>query len=470
MKSGFTTKSQELLNKGGKKKTDMGAIITGAALGPVFSSCSPVYAYIIATVLPGSFSKAILYITSYILGLSTILLLVSFLGQKFIGKVRALANPSGIFQKAIAVIFIVVGVVVFTGSVVKIQTFVSEHTPFDIDSVSEKLIPAEEKANQDGVLNTKAYKAPQFSTDTNDPDRWINSKPLKLEELKGKVVLVDFWTYSCINCIRTQPFMRAIYDQYKDAGLEIVGVHAPEFAFEKVKKNVEKATIDAKLEYPIVLDNDFSTWSAYENNFWPSIYLIDAEGNVRRTHAGEGEYKETEEAIRALLEEAGLDVPKDTVEDDLAAVPVSKKQTPETYLGSKRPVNFGGSESLLRDKVQNFKYPTKLEKNHWALKGDWLVGDEIVTASGDSSFKFDVNAKDVYLVAGSKTPKNITIKVNGKLISETKFAGADVKGDSALVGESRLYKLVDFGKFAKGQEIELLVEEGIDLSVFTFGS
>lgn len=458
-------KSQQLLGQGSGKGAVIGAIITGAALGPVFSSCSPVYAYLLATVLPVNFGLAMIYIVAYVIGLSIMLLLIGFLGQKLIRKIRFASNPRGWFQRVVAVLFIIVGLLIITGYDKKFQTYISEHTPLDFDGLSAKLIPSQAAETNGEVLNVKEpYQAPDFT----GIDSWINSQPLKKSDLKGKVVLIDFWTYSCINCIRTQPYLKDWYKTYKDSGFEIVGVHAPEFAFEKVKSNVEDAVKKAGLTYPIALDNDFSTWNAYHNNYWPGSYLIDKDGNVRRTHAGEGGYKETEQAIRQLLAEKGGSVPKESSSLSMGSTS-SSKETPETYLGTKRASDYVGSQRLIQGQ-HDFTSGELPEVNDWTLGGTWNVTSEGITAVKDSTLKIRVAAKDMYMVTGSDQKGSIGVTLNGKPISQTGKAGDDVKDSTLNVDMAQLYRIAKFDTFTGDATIELTVPAGIQLNTFTFGS
>ena len=262
---GFEKRSQQLLGKGFKNKNSLtGPIITGAALGPVFSSCSPVYAYILATVLPANFGTAFAYIISYVLGLSIILLIIGYYGQKVISRIKFASNPKGWFQRTIAIIFITVGLLIFTGIDKRVQVWMSAHTPFKFDALSAKLIPnTSTHLASNGNLNVQGYDAPEFT----GINAWVNSNPLTLKELKGKVVLVDFWTYSCINCIRNNPYLEKWYESYKDQGFVVVGVHAPEFSFEKVLANVQQGVKDQHITYPVALDNNLDTWNAYHNQY-----------------------------------------------------------------------------------------------------------------------------------------------------------------------------------------------------------
>lgn len=468
IRTGIQSRSQKLLGQGMTKKGILGPVIIGAALGPVFSSCSPVYAYILATILPTSFTQAFVYIIAYVLGLSIMLLLVGYYGQKFISKVTWAADPKGWFQRSVAVVFILVGLLVFTGSALKVQTYISQNTPFNFDGLSAKLIPGfgDTQESQEGVLNVKPYAAPEFA----GLDHWINSSALTKQDLKGKVVLVDFWTYSCINCIRTQPYLKGWYETYKNHDFVVIGVHAPEFAFEKVPANVEKAVKQANLTYPIALDNEFQTWTAFKNQFWPSSYLIDAEGNIRRVHYGEGEYKETEQAIRTLIRENTGQLPENKYIQANADVPVSKNDTPETYLGAQRASNYVGQTKLIAGRTQTYETADLKEVDDWTLGGTWEVGPQTITARGDSTLTFRMSAREAYLVAGADTPRQITVTLNGKPISDTSSAGSDVKNSTVEVSEQKLYRLVKHTGYNKDFTIKLSVPDGTVLNVFTFGS
>ncbi len=468
---GIEQGAQKVLSKGFNNKSALvGPIIIGAALGPVFSSCSPVYAYILATVLPVNFAQAIGYIISYVLGLTLVLLLIGFYGQRFISKIKFASDPKGIFQRVLAIIFIIVGVMIATGYDKKFQTYVSTHTPFNIDSISSKLLP-ESKNKQDNskLYNVQPYAAPQFT----DLQQWINSKPQQLSDLKGKVVLVDFWTYSCINCIRNNPYLEKWYETYKDDGLVVIGMHAPEFAFEKIPANVQKAVKDQHITYPVALDNNFSTWNAYNNRSWPASYLIDATGQVRRIHEGEGEYAQEEQAIRGLLTESGAKVSQSMSVKSDAGPPIAAGQTPETYLGSQRASNYTGQPALAAAPISTFTSASTLAANQWTLGGTWEVQSQKIIARGNSTLKFHVAAKDVYIVGGAQNPSNsqqISVKLDGKPISATDSAGSDIKNSQLTVSGSQLYRLISFPAFSKNSTVELTVPDGVELNVFTFGS
>ena len=279
---------------------------------------------------------------------------------------------------------------------------------------------------------------------------WLNTEPLTLKQLQGKVVLIDFWTYSCINCIRTLPYITKWYDKYKDQGFVVIGVHTPEFAFEKVKSNVETALQRYNITYPVMQDNNYKTWNAYKNQFWPAHYLIDKQGNVVYTHFGEGNYEATELAIRTLLGmEGDFEVPPQPE--------VNKSQTPEIYFGLARLKNFGGAETPNTDD-QIYVYPDKLAKNKFALEGNWQFNQEsAVHTKGFGRIKLNFNSAKVFMVAQSAQPTTIKVYVDGKLI----------KG--VVVQESELYELFNSNEGnARTMEIEV-PEGGFEAFTFTFG-
>ncbi len=280
--------------------------------------------------------------------------------------------------------------------------------------------------------------------------KWFNSEPLKMEGLKGKVVLVNFWTYSSINSIRSIPQIAEWHDTYKDQGLTIVGVHTPEFNFEKVPFNVESAIKKYAINYPVALDNNYKTWSAYKNQFWPAQYLIDKDGNIVYTHYGEGKYERTELAIRTLL---GLEGEFEIAPQDTG----SSANTPEIYFGLTRLKNFGGSEKPSTTN-QIYTFPQKLKANHFALEGNWQFNQEAaIHTKGFGRIKLNFDASKVFIVAQSNRPTTIKVYVDGKLI----------KG--VVVSESNLYQLFDsISPGPHTMEIEV-PDENFQAFTFTFG-
>ena len=307
---------------------------------------------------------------------------------------------------------------------------------------------------------------------------WLNSPPLTTEGLRGKVVLVDFWTYSCINCLRAIPYVRAWAEKYKDQGLVVIGVHSPEFAFEKNVDNVRRAVRDLKIEYPVAIDNAYAIWRAFGNQYWPAHYFIDAEGRIRHHHFGEGDYEESEQAIRALLAETGksemaggyVNVSASGVEaaGDLIAV-----QSPETYVGYERTENFASPGGTVRDMRHEYSAPSSLQKNQWALGGDWTVESERAVLDGASGrIVFRFHARDLHLVLGpGPDGKPVRFKVSIDGAAPGADHGSDVDSDgNGVVKEQRLYQLVRQSKPAKDRTFEIeFLDPGAEAFAFTFG-
>jgi cytochrome c biogenesis protein CcdA/thiol-disulfide isomerase/thioredoxin len=307
---------------------------------------------------------------------------------------------------------------------------------------------------------------------------WLNSPPLTPEGLRGKVVLIDFWTYSCINCLRAIPYVRAWAEKYKDQGLVVIGVHSPEFAFEKNVDNVRRAVRDLKIDYPVAIDNAYAIWRAFGNQYWPAHYFIDAEGRIRHHHFGEGDYEESEAAIRALLAEAGkgemaggfVNVNASGVE---AAADLIAVQSPETYVGYERTENFASPGGTVRDMRHDYSTPSSLQKNQWALGGDWTVESEKAVLDGSSGrIVFRFHARDLHLVLGpGPDGKPVRFKVSVDGAPPGADHGSDTDGDgNGVVNEQRLYQLVRQGKPGKDRTFEIeFLDLGAEAFAFTFG-
>lgn len=469
---GIEHRSQGLLGKAYKQQNGLlSAILIGAALGPIFSSCSPTYAWVIATVLPSSAALGMVYLTIYVLGVATSLLAIALLGRKLLERIRWASNPTGWFQRGIAILFILVGIFVATGWDKDVQTYLVEKDFLHIKVLEEKLVPESDAAPvssstpQSGKerFNIAPYDAPEIKNIA----AWINSDPQTIAGLKGKVVLIDFWTYSCINCQRTQPYLNAWHDKYQDDGLVILGLHAPEFAFEKVTKNVETAVADAQIKYPVALDNSFSTWQAYKNRFWPAKYLIDKDGQVRYTHFGEGSYAETETTIQSLLKESGRSI-STTIENDRGPNFVSQGQTPETYLGYSRAERFANVSQFRADKPVTYTLSSKLREHEWSLGGSWQLSNESSQSLADTTkLAINFSGREVYLVMSGKPGSLVGVTVDGLASA----GGADVDTNNQVrIDEARLYKLVDTGSYVTNKRLELTFPAGVTINAFTFGS
>jgi cytochrome c biogenesis protein CcdA/thiol-disulfide isomerase/thioredoxin len=468
---GLEVGSNKLLSKALHRTGFGGAILTGAALGPVFSSCSPVYALVLATVLPVNLALGIIYILAYTLGLGLALLAISLVGRRLITKLKWAVNPNGIFQKVLAIILVVVGLMIITGYDKKFQTWVAPYLPFDTTIVEQSLLPKNSGSNTTPLLTKKSFNVvPYTAPELTGIVDWVNSDPQTLTSLRGKVVLIDFWTYSCINCQRTQPYLNKWYDTYQKDGFIIIGVHAPEFAFEKVKSNVKNAVIDEGIKYPVALDNNFSTWNAYSNQYWPAKYLIDKDGQVRYTHFGEGDYDQTEIAIQTLLQESGKSI-NGTVNNTASSAAMAPGQTPETYLGYSRGERFQNSNQFKADLSVSYTLSKQTNADNWSLGGQWQINSQQAVASGhDSHLSFNFSAKEVYLVMDGPSDIPITLTLNGNPVTATSNGGSDVDANGQVhLGGARLYKIISLPHFASNQMLDISVPSGVSVNAFTFG-
>ncbi len=474
-KSGLENNTNSFLARASKKSGIAGYILTGAALGPVFAACSPVYSLILATVLPVNLALGLVYIAIYSAGLSVALLAIALAGRRLTKRLNFTAKPNGWFRRGLAILLILVGLAVITGYDKTVQTWLLVNAPFNSTKLEEKLIPASnseqsgssKNKSKGAMFNVKPYDAPEIQ----DINNWINSDPQTIANLKGKVVLIDFWTYSCINCIRTQPYLNDWHDKYNDDGLVILGLHAPEFAFEKVPENVRKAVKEADIKYAVGLDNNFGTWRAYDNQYWPAKYLIDKDGQVRYTHFGEGDYEETEAAIQALLKESGRTV-SDTINKDKNSSRSFNGQTPETYLGYERGERFANADQFKANQPVDYKLANDVPEHTWSLGGKWQIGDlESVSKSDDAVLRISASAKEIYLVMSGPTDRPVTLKLNGKQVTATNGGDNDVAANGdVLLTSARLYRLIKLPEFTRGSVLDITVPKDTTVNAFTFGS
>ena len=323
------------------------------------------------------------------------------------------------------------------------------------------------------TIQEKASKYPR-AIELADPSGFINTKPFKLADLIGKkVILVDFWTYSCINCQRTLPYLTAWYQKYKDYGLEIVGVHSPEFDFEKVYDNVKKATEAAGVTYPVVMDNNMATWNAYHNRYWPHEYLIGIDGFIVHDHIGEGGYEETETEIQKLLQERakrlGEDpsqIPTGFVHPDAQAP--SQVGSPETYFGSKRNQYFGNGTPGATS-VATYTVPNTIKPNLFYFGNKWSVYYEYAKSDvAGATITYKYTAKNVYMVAHAQTGVHVQVLLDGKPIPAS-MSGSDVKNGEVYISDDRLYNIVQ-GSSSGEHTLELkALQPGLEVYTFTFG-
>ncbi len=332
---------------------------------------------------------------------------------------------------------------------------------------------AQSRIGQSAALSIERV-APSFS----GASTWLNSQPLTPETLRGKVVLVDFWTYTCINWQRTLPYVRAWADKYKDHGLVVIGVHAPEFRFEKDLDNVSAQVKALDVRYPVAVDSDHAIWKAFDNEYWPALYFIDGRGNIRHHYFGEGEYEQSERVIQQLLKEAGYS----GAADDLVRPPARGAEvaadwehlgSPENYLGRERSEGFASSGGSLAAKSRTYTVPASLKLNHWALAGDWNIGGDAVKLNkpnGRIAYRF--HARDVNLVMGPATRGGairFRVVIDGRAPAGARGTDVDEQGNGTVT-EQRLYQLVrQPGAIVDRQfDIEFL-DPGVEAFAFTFG-
>jgi cytochrome c biogenesis protein CcdA/thiol-disulfide isomerase/thioredoxin len=310
---------------------------------------------------------------------------------------------------------------------------------------------------------------------------WLNSPPLSSKSLRGKVVLVDFWTYSCINCLRALPYVEGWAQKYKDAGLVVIGVHTPEFAFEKERSNVEKAVRDLKITYPVAIDSDYKIWQAFNNEYWPAHYFIDGKGRIRYHHFGEGEYGESEVVIQELLKENGAQISSSTAMSAAnvagtgaeAAPDNANVRSPETYVGYHRAEHFASTNPIAQDSTHAYTPQPRLSLNQWALSGSWRVGAEsavLQTAPGKIIFRF--HARDLHLVLGTtkdSKPVHFRVKLDGTPPGDDHGGDTDSNG-SGTVQDHRLYQLIRQKGPVEDRTFEIeFLDPGVQAFAFTFG-
>lgn len=472
----LSAKSNILLGKGDQKKSFWGDMMVGAALGPVFSTCSPTYFIVIATILPVSPLLGMVYLLSYTLGLSIALLVVVFVGQKIMAKLDVAADPRGVFKKVLGIIFILVGVAIITSFDKKIETMITGAGFFDVTKVEQKLLEQNNPDSQKtsvtkNILNylTKTEKELQYrkAPELSSIDGYINTdgKPITLAELKGKVILLDIWTYSCINCQRTIPYVNSWYEKYKDQGFVVVGLHTPEFGFEKVQANVEKAVEKFGIKYPVVLDNEYSTWKALDNQYWPRKYLIDMDGYIVYDHIGEGNYDETEKAIQKALKERSdkmgmnSEISKDIVKPaDVITFNQRKVKSPEVYFGSERNVYLGnGDQGVLGEQTMSAKDFGTIPLNQLYLDGTWNFNSEYAENKTEASIIFKYNAKNVYIVASSDEGIDIDVY-------------KDTEAPNIVhIKDNQLYSLIEGSDYGQHTMMIKIPKAGLKAFTFTFG-
>jgi thiol-disulfide isomerase/thioredoxin len=349
---------------------------------------------------------------------------------------------------------------------------------FAIWGVIDILDEYKSEANQ--MIPTATVQLPIEGTfpSLSGANEWLNSAPLTTASLRGKVVLVDFWTYTCINWLRTLPYVRAWAEKYKDQGLVVIGVHTPEFPFEHNLDNVRHEAKAMAVDYPVAVDNDYAIWSTFDNHYWPALYIIDAQGHIRHHVFGEGDYEQSEKIIQQLLTEAGTKGVSDElvtvdVQDLEVAADWSNLQSSENYVGYDRTQNFAFPDGAVLDKPRFYDAPAHLALNHWALSGNWTIGRQFIAMNeAKGSIHYNFHARDLHLVMGPVAPGTsvrFRVLIDGKTPGTSHGTDTDDQGNG-MVTEQRLYQLIrQPGTIVDRQfQIEFL-DAGVEAFSFTFG-
>lgn len=481
------------------------SLLLGVATGLLWAPCAgPILGLILTgAALQGASVATSLLLAAYAAGAATSLALALLVGGKlFAAMKRSLGLSEWVRRGLGALVLVAVGAIALgldTGILTQVSLAGTNRIEQGLlDKFRAASGPAMTKTNT--AANT-AMTSDTSKTASTEPDamadmlpvegtlpsldgavEWLNSAPLTAEQLKGKVVLVDFWTYSCINCLRALPYVRAWAEKYKDQGLVVIGVHAPEFAFEKITGNVKKAVTDLKVDYPVAIDNNYKIWRAFNNNYWPAHYFIDAEGRIRHHHFGEGDYDESERIIQLLLSQAGhkltsADLVNVSATGAEAAADMNRVKSPETYLGYARAENFvspGGAVRDMRHTYQvNVDELNALNLNAWGLTGDWTIANErasLDAPGGGIVYRF--HARDLHLVLGPGSdgkPVRFRVTIDGKPPGNDHGMDTDADGNGTVTGE-RLYQLIrQKGDIADHTFAIEFLDPGVRAYAFTFG-
>ncbi|HEX3915437.1 MAG TPA: cytochrome c biogenesis protein DipZ [Steroidobacteraceae bacterium] len=479
--------------------TLLNSLILGVATGLLWAPCAgPILGLILTgAAISGPNARTTLLLFAYAAGAATSLAVALLAGGRAFAFLKKSLGAGEWIRRGLGVAVLVAVVAVAAGWDSTVLTRLSLNGTNSLEqSLIDKIKPQDSRATGGAMAmsNTKADghammmsagkpaddlpvegEIPSFAGAT----LWLNSPPLTPASLRGKVVVVDFWTYSCINCLRALPFVESWYQKYKDHGLVVIGVHAPEFAFEKDAGNVRRAVADLKITYPVALDNDYAIWQAFNNQYWPAHYFIDATGRIRAHHFGEGNYAESEQIIRKLLTEAGQtgippagmgDIRGGGVE---AQADEAHDQSPETYVGYQRAQNFASAGGFAQDHAHAYTAPAALKLNQWALQGSWTVDPEKgVLASAPGKIEFRFYARDLHLVLG---PGNGAKPVRFRVLLDGAAPGAnhgtDTDADGAgVVNQQRLYQLIrQSGNVGEHVFTIEFLDSGLQAYSFTFG-
>jgi thiol-disulfide isomerase/thioredoxin len=455
--------------------------VLGIATGLLWAPCAgPILGIIFtAAALKGASASTTLLLLAYALGAATSLALALLVGGRVFARMKKSLGASERIRQVLGVLVLAGVAAIALGLDTRVLSKISSAQTASLESgLARKLGLGSDmgdttaRTNKMGelILPVEGQLPP---LDGLGP--WFNTKPLSREKLRGKVVLIDFWTYSCINCLRSIPHVRAWDEKYRKDGLVVIGIHAPEFAFERVPANVERAVRDLGIRYPVALDNRYVVWNALQNQYWPAHYFVDARGRVRYHHHGEGDYEGSERVIRQLLAEAGHapagGMAQASASGAEAAAAFSEVKSPETYIGYARADHFASPGGFLRDKAKTYESTTLL-LNDWTLQGPWLDSRQSARSlAAGAKIHFRFHARDLHLVLGSASGRSVRFRITLDDKAPGPEAGVDSTADgTGVVRDQRLYQLIRQKGPVRDRTFTIeFLDAGVEAFAFTFG-
>jgi cytochrome c biogenesis protein CcdA/thiol-disulfide isomerase/thioredoxin len=475
----------------GSQPSAFRSLLLGIATGLLWAPCAgPILGLILTgAALEGASQRSAFLLLAYAAGAATSLAVVLLAGGKVFAALKRSLKAETWIRRVLGVAVLAGVVAIAFGLDRGVLTQLSLASTSGLEqSLIDRFHPPDQSQNvpqkKPGAMMMMmsstapgAKAGPQMMPELTGAVAWINSPPLTADQLKGHVVLVDFWTYSCINCLRSIPYVRAWAERYKDSGLIVIGVHTPEFAFEKDADNVRRAVSELKITYPVPLDNDYKIWKAFNNSYWPADYMVDATGHIRFHHFGEGKYDETEQQIQTLLKEHNGQLSVNGLVKVAAtgaeAAPDSDVESPETYVGYERADSFLPAGGLKQDVANLYAPPKHLELNQWGLAGTWTDHAQVASlgsARGKIVYRF--HARDVHLVLGPAAtgkPVRFRVKIDGKAPGENHGVDTDAAGDGTITNQ-RLYQLIRQKDPIEDHTFEIeFLDPGAQAYAFTFG-
>jgi cytochrome c biogenesis protein CcdA/thiol-disulfide isomerase/thioredoxin len=490
----FVALGNRLLPSNGGSERESGvlsSLLLGAATGLLWAPCAgPILGLVLTgAAISGPNTRTTLLLLAYAAGAATSLGLAIFAGRALFAALKKSLGAGEWIRRGLGVAVLLGVVAIAFGWDTTVLTRLSITSTNKLEqTLIDGVKPAGTRDGNTMAMSNSMAGPPAAANalpvegdlpSLSGATAWLNSPPLDAAALRGKVVLVDFWTYSCINCLRSLPYIKSWYERYKDHGLVVIGVHAPEFAFEKDEGNVSRAIKELGISYPVAMDNNYAIWRGFDNHYWPAHYFIDGTGKIRSHHFGEGDYEESEQTIRELLTAAGfINLPTAGGEVQgangvQAAADMDSDESPETYVGYARAKSFVSLGGFVEDRAKSYALPSSLSLNDWGLSGKWTVGGqqaELDAAGGRVVFRFV--ARDLHLVLGPGSggkPIRFKVRMDGADPGASHGVDTDAAGNG-VVTEQRLYQLIrqagDVGEHTFSIEF---LDSGVQAYAFTFG-